>query len=257
VVTKDGTVGATDVTEAQFIDLGLDNLTTEDVIDLNIALGDIDSLALGTTPNTNLQIILDSLNALDAKSVTLTVLSNIGVSVVIGVSITAINNVLNDTEVSVDDTNGVQAIVDALGRLNAGILAGTDLVTLGITTGSTNLVHINEALNDTDTNTVNNVSLLQNIATAVENLLNDSNTLSKIDIESLTGVSIDNDAELTTINNLMNSSIVNNTHDALEVVIKITKNIDITANEAIILTENATFAVNTSNIINITVTDTT
>ena len=157
-----------DLTQAEFTLLGLDNLSSEDVADLNMALRDSDALALGTTPTTNLQTILDSLNRLDSgEEITLTDLSNIGVTGVGGAdepTLDALNRVLDDVDVSADDTNSVQAVVDSLLVLNltnenSSSLTATDLEILGIrasdgTVSTDELRYINNRIaENSDSNT--------------------------------------------------------------------------------------------------------
>jgi len=157
-----------DLTQAEFTLLGLDNLSSEDVADLNMALRDSDALALGTTPTTNLQTILDSLNRLDSgEAITLTDLSNIGVTGVGGAdepTLDALNRVLDDVDVSADDTNSVQAVVDSLLVLNltnenSSSLTATDLEILGIrasdgTVSTDELRYINNRIaENSDSNT--------------------------------------------------------------------------------------------------------
>ncbi|CAA6824752.1 MAG: Unknown protein, partial [uncultured Sulfurovum sp.] len=95
-----------DLTELEYSTLGLDNLSSEDVADLNMAISNPNALALGTTPSTNLQSILDSLNRFDnAETISLTDLSNIGVQGVGGESeptLATFNAELNGEENSND-----------------------------------------------------------------------------------------------------------------------------------------------------------
>jgi hypothetical protein len=156
--------------------LGLKNLSEEDVNDLNIALKNPNSLALGDSPSSNLQIILDSLNAIDSlnsgvtTSIRLNDLSNIGVVGVEGMgSISKIGTNLNPTLEDVtealknsmaDDTNTIQAVVndlqlkvDVFIRLEQGVLIVGDLTLLGIgglSDNSGNIARVNSTLLDSD-----------------------------------------------------------------------------------------------------------
>jgi len=146
VVTKDGDNTATDLTKSEWELLGINNLSTPDANELNIAIADPDSLDLGTNIQTNLQTIEDSLNALDevkygnSTGVELTDLTNIGVTGVGGEdepTLEAVNHVLYDTDVDADDTNTIQAIVNSLTTLNltnanSATLSLMDLETLGV-----------------------------------------------------------------------------------------------------------------------------
>jgi len=123
---------------------------------------------LGTSPTSNLQTILDSLNRLDSgEEITLTDLSNIGVTGVGGAdepTLDALNRVLDDVDVSADDTNSVQAVVDSLLVLNltnenSSSLTATDLEILGIrasdgTVSTDELRYINNRIaENSDSNT--------------------------------------------------------------------------------------------------------
>lgn len=145
---KDGDSTATDITQSEWQLLGLNNISAPDSNELNIALSNSNSLDLGTSPQTNLQLIVDSLNALDEvkygnnTGVALSDLTNIGVTGVGGVGepiLEAVNAVLFDADISADHTNSVQEIVDTLDVLNSAdgdstvILTANDIETLGIT----------------------------------------------------------------------------------------------------------------------------
>jgi hypothetical protein len=145
---KDGNSSATDITQEEWQLIGLNNVSSPDANELNIALANSNSLDLGTTPLSNLQTIVDSLNALDEvkygriTGVTLTDLTNIGVTGVGGVdepTLEAVNAVLYDNDVSADHTNSVQDVVDAINALNESDgtwsidINESDLDTLGIT----------------------------------------------------------------------------------------------------------------------------
>ncbi|MCH9740719.1 MAG: hypothetical protein K0U38_07775 [Epsilonproteobacteria bacterium] len=147
VAAKDGDSSAANITREEFQLLGLNNVSTPDANELNIALANANSLDLGTTPNTNLQTIEDSLNALDqvkygnTTGVELSDLTNIGVIGVGGEdepTLEMVNAVLYDSDVRADHTNSVQAIVDTLTKLKSANgdaeveMTASELETLGI-----------------------------------------------------------------------------------------------------------------------------
>jgi hypothetical protein len=158
-----------ELNQTEFSLLGLDNLSSEDVADLNMALANPNSLAVGNEPTTNLQTILDSLNRLDnAESISLTDLSNIGVTGVGGVnqpSIETLNLELNGEE----NTNEVQRVVDnltqnSLIRLSEeSLITGdlTDLGIIGLEDNADNIAQINNILEDSDVNIGSDIAQLQ------------------------------------------------------------------------------------------------
>ena len=164
-------LGNTDLTQSEFTLLGLDNLSSEDVSDLNMAINDGESLALGENPNTNLQLILESLNRFDeGVDVGLIDLSNIGVTGVGEVDEPTLEEV-NSAIGSEDNTNDIQVIVDGLQatndstyRLESENLMVGDLTTLGIiglTDNTINTARINNILLDSDVTIGNDTTELQ------------------------------------------------------------------------------------------------
>jgi len=173
-----------DLSQAEFTLLGLDNLESEDVADLNMALANTNSLDLGDAPTTNLQTILDSLNRFDnLESISLTDLSNIGVTGIGGLnqpSLATLNSELNGKE----NTNDIQTLVntlknreDALIRLESEALNIGDLSLLGIsgiTDNTSNIAQLNNVLSDTTIDEGRDTIQLQNIADALIKLNNGS-----------------------------------------------------------------------------------
>ena len=179
---KDGESSATNITRNEWQLIGLDHVSSPDANELNIALANSNSLALGLNPQSNLQLIGDSLNALDqvkygnSTGVSLTDLTNIGV---VGVNeggdeptLEAVNTVLFDPDVSADHTNSVQDVVDALFVLNESTgdtnveINAFGLETLGITStfgfSEDELDYINNRISEND-DYRNDVVELQNL----------------------------------------------------------------------------------------------
>jgi hypothetical protein len=190
---KEGDIDAPDVTQSSFIQLGIKDLSNEevtdlsneDVIDLNIALENTNSLELGVNPTVNLQTIVNSLNVIDSgENITLIDLTNIGVVGIGGENQPTLEDVLLELEEE-DNTNTIQSLVNSLSTNISSLVLG-DFGTLGIIgleESSDNIARVNNILDDSSYDGGTDVETLQEI---VDTLVKLDNKISDSSASSLT-----------------------------------------------------------------------
>jgi hypothetical protein len=168
------------VTQSEFIQLGLNGLSSEDVQDLNSVLEQGKSLSMGENPTASLQIIFDSLKSFDNGSVTLSDLSTIGVEGIGGEnqpSLETFNNALNGEDNPTDVQNLINQLQqheELLIRLEQGLLIVGDLTLLGIgglSDNSGNIARVNSTLLDSDVSIGRDVSQLESISSAIASVM--------------------------------------------------------------------------------------